>query len=211
MRTQKRHTVRQGMGLPASDAPSESPGAPMDTDRPEPTSRWGRLAGVEAPERRRETSMGCGLDSCSCGLDNACLCACWGCTQDNARKRSHARPTAVALRASRVPAVTRSQWNKLETALRAGPRAYTLDQLVSLMGIERTLAFGVMIATATEGLADNEWLVFHCKEEPVAFRPFSQGFQPSPWTCPGCKVRIIDPDALRYDMRCTIQGPLTIK
>jgi len=55
-----------------------------------------------------------------------------------------------------------------------------------------------------------ELAVFHCENAPVAIRPFSDGFQPTPWRCPTCKKQVGNPDDLRYEVQVTIESAIIL-
>lgn len=68
-------------------------------------------------------------------------------------------------------------------------------------------ALAVALRGAAEGVLDL-WLVVYHQGHRAGIRPFSEGFQPTPWRCPQCRKRVVAPDDLRYATATTLRKRL---
>lgn len=93
---------------------------------------------------------------------------------------------------------TDEKWARIAPLLKKG--AILQESDYNAAGWDLDLPLGLMISE----LADLHFRVFHgCSTEPVALRGWYQGFQPTPWQCPGCRKEVLR-DELMYDVQATV-------
>ncbi len=113
---------------------------------------------------------------------------------------------SLTLRKDRVPSLDAAAWARL-TVLFAAGGTFTPEEIAAGAGLDVTVATALCLALHVEKLAQLFWRVFHCGDL-FYERRFQDGFQPTPWTCPKCRKTVLDDD-LRYELRCTLRGPVT--
>jgi hypothetical protein len=88
--------------------------------------------------------------------------------------------------ATRVPAITNSQWLTIARTLHKGTEL-TVAGLDAYSGIGTSAATSLILGLHEDGCANLVILVHHsCRPEHVAARRFADGFQPTPWRCTWC-------------------------
>lgn len=84
-------------------------------------------------------------------------------------------------------------------------RCLTLDDVSERLALPRPVVLAMISLHASRNLVVRKLGVYHgCSKEPVAQRNLSEGFQPTPWTCPRCGEQGIGRDALLYDVLCVV-------
>ena len=115
-------------------------------------------------------------------------------------------------RKERIPAITAPQWVRIAEVLAEPDRGFMPHDIGNRCTLSYTLAHALIIGLASDGLAKNEWLIYHgCSEAPVGTRRFEDGFQEVPWVCPECQEEILDVKELSYDLRCIPKGPIEFR
>lgn len=108
-----------------------------------------------------------------------------------------------------VEGVTPAYWALVQQYL-LDHRGQTLpvDQLATTLSLPRVTALAIVIALGEQRLVEPRYAVYHnCSESPVSDRAMTNGFQPVPWTCPGCGQTVKGQDGLRYDVVCFVPQP----
>ena len=105
----------------------------------------------------------------------------------------------------RLPPLTSAQIERLRQFLAKPPVFVALPAFIKTLGVSRVKGIAILIALSSDGLAHLEMTVYHgCKVNFVTVRPWSEGFQPTPWTCTHCKKEVTSPDDLKYDIRARL-------
>ena len=100
-----------------------------------------------------------------------------------------------------IPAFTEEQWAEVQPWLTKGDRIQPWEFL-KLSQIEGT---SVLLALFTNGLCTLRWMIYHsCQQAPVARRDYMDGFQPTPWKCQACYLKVTAPDDLRYELEAEL-------
>lgn len=112
------------------------------------------------------------------------------------------------VRKSIIPSIAESEWTNLAAALaelRARERGFMPHELANRAGLTYRAALAVAHVLGDRHAVERVWCVYHtCAPMPVAYRPFEEGFQPTPWECPECEMEVLSPEELTYDIRCKI-------
>lgn len=107
---------------------------------------------------------------------------------------------------ARIPAITTKQWERASELFVNVGAVVEPAQLRSATGMKASAAWSLLLGVFEERHADLFLLVFHkCTDHYAAKRPYEKGFQPVPWTCPECELRVEDPDELRYDVQAVLR------
>lgn len=65
----------------------------------------------------------------------------------------------------------------------------------------RKVAMALLMVLAEEGVVTLHFAIYHdCQKQPVGFRLFSDGFQPTPWRCPKCRQMVKNTKEMEYEL-----------
>lgn len=112
-----------------------------------------------------------------------------------------------------VEGVDASTWRRLGALLMAHRgKGLMPHDIANRLGIHRHPVMAIIIVLGRQSLVKRRYCIYHrCSEAPVDYRDFEDGFQPTPWVCPGCDEEISSPDELRYDLLCLVPQRLDLE
>lgn len=111
-----------------------------------------------------------------------------------------------------VMGVTKQHWQKVAAGLllRLGEKIDS-KELAKELGFESHVMLAILLAMKHRKLIQMNYRVYHaCSVKPVAERAMENGFQPVPWTCPGCQKLVRGQDELRYSTGFDVPSDLSL-
>lgn len=103
------------------------------------------------------------------------------------------------------------QWRRLQERLQPGD-TFEVEYLAKVTRIARSNALaGVLLLELKRAVRINLFVFHTCTSVALMPRALKQGFQPTPWVCPACKVVVKDPKELTYELHVTCRVPFELE